>query len=177
MLLFDLGDGPLATWMDATLQYALTRSFMPSVAAERQLARLSELMFLEALRRHMEAMPPKESGWLAGLRDRQIGAALARMHAEPATRWSVESLAAAVGLSRSAFAERFQSLVGVPPLEYLTRWRLQVVAGLLRSTQRSLISIALDVGYQSDAALIRAFRREFGITPARWRRDVTPAQD
>jgi AraC-like DNA-binding protein len=175
MMMIDVGDGPLATWMDSTLQYALTRSSGSSIAADAQLARLSELLFVEALRRYMESLPPGESGWLAGLKDRQVGAALVRMHSDPAARWSVESLASTVGLSRSAFAERFQGLVGMPPLEYLTRWRMQLAAGLLRSTERSLLSIALETGYQSDAALIRAFRREFGVTPARWRRGVGAA--
>lgn len=179
MMTIDLGDGPLATWLDSTLQYALTQSSGSKIAADAQLARLSELLFVEVLRRHMESLTPDERGWFAGLRDRQVGAALVRMHQHPATRWSVDALADSVGLSRSAFAERFQALIGMPPLEYLTRWRMQLAAGLLRSTQRSLISIALETGYQSDAALIRAFRREFGVTPARWRRgaDASTASD
>lgn len=176
LLAVDLGDGPIATWMNSSLEYALLQSDAPRVGSESQLARVSELMFVEALRRYLDALPPSAGGWLAALRDRHLGPAIAQLHADPARDWTVATLASSVGLSRSAFAERFQAQVGMTPLDYLTRWRMQVAARLLRDTARPLLSIALDAGYQSDAAFIRAFKREFGMTPARWRRSGATAQ-
>jgi len=117
-------------------------------------------------------MPASTAGWLAALKDRHVGPAIARLHADPARSWTVADLASEVGLSRSAFAQRFQEKAGMPPLEYLTRWRMQVAARLLRETAQPVLSIALETGYQSDAAFIRAFRREFGMTPSRWRRSA-----
>jgi len=128
---------------------------------------------VEAIRRHIESLPAKQTGWLAGLRDRFVGKSLALMHAKPAHAWTVEELAGTVGLSRSALAERFTGLVGQPPMQYLIRWRLQLAANLLRSGKRTVAAIAADVGYDSEAAFNRAFKRELGVTPAAWRRAPT----
>ena len=114
--------------------------------------------------------PQQDTGWLAGLRDRFVGKALALMHARPEHAWSIDELRAQVGMSRSALAQRFTDLVGQPPMQYLTRWRLTVAAQRLRREPTSLDRIAEHVGYESQAAFNRAFKREFGITPARWRR-------
>jgi AraC-like DNA-binding protein len=127
-------------------------------------------MFVEAIRRHIESLPPEQTGWLAGLRDRFVGKTLALIHSKPAHAWTVGELAGTVGLSRSALAERFTGLVGQPPMQYLTRWRLQLAANLLRSGGRNVASVAADVGYDSEAAFNRAFKRELGTTPAAWRK-------
>jgi len=134
------------------------------------LAKLSELLFVEALRRYIELLPEQQTGWLAGLRDRFVGRALALMHERPDREWTVEELAAAVGLSRSALAQRFTDFIGQPPMQYLTRWRLTVAAQRLRSEKVSLTRIAADSGYDSEAAFNRAFKRALGTTPAAWRR-------
>ena len=115
-------------------------------------------------------LPAEHTGWLAGLRDRFVGKSLALMHAKPAHAWTVDELASSVGLSRSALAERFTSLVGAPPMQYLTRWRLQLAADLLRSSRRTIGAIGAEVGYESEAAFNRAFKRELGVPPAAWRR-------
>jgi AraC-like DNA-binding protein len=135
------------------------------------LAKLSELLFVEALRQYIETLPPGQTGWLAGLRDRFVGRALALLHEEPARAWTVDDLARQVGLSRSALADRFVELVGQPPMQYLTHWRLSLAAQQLLSGSRALTHIAEGVGYDSEAAFNRAFKREFGVPPATWRRN------
>ena len=170
LMAIELGDGAIFSWVSSSFEYALLESDSPRLGTDSQLARVSELLFVEALRRYLDQMPPSTAGWLAALKDRHVGPAIARLHADPARSWTVADLASEVGLSRSAFAQRFQEKAGMPPLEYLTRWRMQVAARLLRETARPVLSIALETGYQSDAAFIRAFKREFGMTPSRWRR-------
>jgi len=127
-------------------------------------------MFVEAMRRHMATLPPEGKGWLAGVRDAHVGRALALLHAEPAKPWTVDSLAREAALSRSALAERFSELVGESPMHYLTRWRLALAARTLRSGSDSVARIAGSSGYESEAAFNRAFKREFGVPPAAWRR-------
>ena len=134
------------------------------------LAKLSELMFVEAIRRHTESLPPGQQGWLAGLRDRYVGRTLSLTHSKPAHAWTVDELASHVGLSRSALGERFAAVIGQPPMQYLTRWRLQLAADLLHNSRRAIAAIAADVGYDSEAAFSRAFKRELGAAPATWRR-------
>ena len=141
-----------------------------SLGAETVVARLSELLFVEAVRRYVETLPAEQTGWLAGLRDKAVGAALNLMHADPQRGWSAADLAKAVNLSRSTFAERFTALIGRPPMRYLAGWRMQLAAKALRDTQRTISQISFDVGYESEAAFTRAFRREMGRPPAAWRR-------
>jgi AraC-like DNA-binding protein len=136
------------------------------------LARLSELVFVEALRRYTASLPPERTGWFAGLRDRHVGRALALLHGEPQRAWTVDELAERVGLSRSALASRFAELLGEPPIQYLTRWRLQLAAQLMRTTRRPIAAVAEEIGYESEAAFNRAFKREFGVPPAAWRRQA-----
>jgi AraC-like DNA-binding protein len=134
------------------------------------LAKLSELMFVEALRRHLDDLPPQGRGWLAGVRDAHIGRALALLHREPGRPWSVDELAREVALSRSALAERFVTLIGEPPMQYLMRWRLALAAQTLRSGGESIGRVAQRSGYESEASFSRAFKREFGMPPAAWRK-------
>jgi AraC-like DNA-binding protein len=134
------------------------------------LAKLAELMFVEAVRRYVETLPPGRRGWLAGVRDPQIGQALALLHDRPGEAWSVSQLGRRVGLSRSALAERFTSMVGESPMQYLTRWRLALAARSLRSSADPVSRVAKRSGYDSETAFNRAFKREFGIPPAAWRK-------
>jgi AraC-like DNA-binding protein len=136
------------------------------------LAKLAELLFVEAMRRYMEGLPPQGKGWLAGVRDAHIGRALALLHAEPAKPWTVDTLAREAALSRSALAERFASLVGESPMHYLTRWRLALAAQALRSNSDAIARVAERSGYESEAAFNRAFKREFGVPPAAWRKSA-----
>jgi AraC-like DNA-binding protein len=132
--------------------------------------RMAELMFVEALRRYMEALPDADSGWLAGLRDPLVGRALVLLHQAPERDWSVESLAHEIAASRSLLAGRFKAVLGEPPMQYLTRWRLLLAARRLRDSRASVAAVAEAVGYESPAAFQRAFKRELGATPAQWRR-------
>ncbi|MFT3912961.1 MAG: AraC family transcriptional regulator [Anaeromyxobacteraceae bacterium] len=127
-------------------------------------------MFVEVVRRHLAALPAGRTNWLAGLRDPNVGRALAALHARPAHPWSLDELAREAGLSRTVLAERFAALVGEPPMQYLARWRMQVAAGLLASTHDGMAAIAAAVGYASEAAFNRAFRKLVGVPPATWRR-------
>ena len=136
------------------------------------LARLSEVLFAEAIRQHMDTLPPEETGWLAALRDRYVGRALALIHEQPAHPWTVETLAHKVALSRSALGQRFTALIGRPPMEYLMRWRILLAARELRQSGAPIVDIAAGVGYESEAAFNRAFKREFGSPPAAWRRQA-----
>jgi AraC-like DNA-binding protein len=131
--------------------------------------RLSELMFVEVVRRHLATLPAEATGWLAGLRDPIVGHALALLHQRPGDAWTLERLANDVGRSRSALAERFLELVGQPPMQYLAHWRIQVAARLLADGAAKVSAVALDVGYDSDAAFSRAFKRIAGMAPATWR--------
>jgi AraC-like DNA-binding protein len=128
------------------------------------------MMFVDAVRRHVERLPEESTGWLAGLRDRAVGRALALMHGQPARGWTVDALSSEVALSRSALYDRFVRLIGQPPMQYLAQWRMQVAANLLRQSRATVASIALDVGYDSEAAFARAFKRQVGMPPAAWRR-------
>jgi AraC-like DNA-binding protein len=158
-------------WLEASVRYALAEARSPRPGGSGVLAKLSEVLFIEVLRLYMNVDGEERTGWLAGVRDRIVGAALAALHREPARPWTLEDLARHVGASRSVLAERFQRLVGASPMQYLTQWRMVLAANLLRRSNAQLTDIAQDVGYQTDTAFIRAFRREFGEPPATWRRN------
>jgi AraC-like DNA-binding protein len=134
-------------------------------------ARLAEMLFVAAVRRHLDALPPGAIGWLGGLRDPQIGRGIALLHARPAQDWTLEALAREVGMSRTALHERFTLLVGQPPMQYLARWRMQVASTRLIRGADKIAAIALEVGYESEAAFNRAFKRLVGVPPATWRRE------
>jgi len=165
-----LGDGPATAWLTSLLHAGTRETSAPRPGGETMLAKLSELLFVEALRRYIELLPEQQTGWLAGLRDRYVGRALALMHKQPARNWTVDELAVKVGLSRSSLAQRFTDFIGQPPMQYLTRWRLTIAAQRLRNEKIALARLAADSGYDSEAAFNRAFKRALGTTPAAWRR-------
>jgi AraC family transcriptional regulator, alkane utilization regulator len=170
MLRVPLGDGSANGWVQRLLTAGIEESSAARPGSETVLAKLSELLFVEALRRYIEMLPEQQTGWLAGLRDRFVGRALALLHERPGHDWTVEELAESVGLSRSSLAQRFTGFLGQPPMQYLTRWRLTIAAQRLRNEHASLARIAEDCGYDSEAAFNRAFKRAFATTPAAWRR-------
>jgi AraC family transcriptional regulator, alkane utilization regulator len=170
VLRIPVGDGPSAALLRELLQAGVRESSARRPGAESLLAKLSELVFVEAMRRYVETLPPGDTGWLAGVRDPHVGRALALMHAEPAKPWTVDDLARGVALSRSALAERFSALVGEPPIQYLARWRLALAARALHPGGEPIARVAERSGYESEAAFSRAFKREFGMPPAAWRR-------
>jgi len=170
MLRVPFGDDPAAAWFKSLLRLGAQETSARRPGSDTVLAKLSELLFVEAVRRYSESMPEEQTGWLAGLRDRFVGRALTLMHQTPGQVWTVDALASEVGLSRSALAQRFTELIGQPPMQYLTRWRLTVAAQRLRTDGASLATVAEQIGYESEAAFNRAFKREFGMPPATWRR-------
>jgi AraC-like DNA-binding protein len=158
-------------WLGQFMRLAVTEATEKRQGGEGVLERLSELMFVEAVRRHLNALPDQQTGWLAGLRDGFVGRALTLMHGSPAHPWNIDELSREVGLSRSSLAERFTQLIGQPPMQYLTQWRMQIAARLLSSGTASIYAIAQDVGYGSEAAFSRAFKKAVGQSPAIWRRE------
>ena len=157
-------------WLESSVRYALEEARSPRPGGAGVLAKLSEVLFIEVLRLYMLERSPDGTGWLAGVGDRIVGAALNALHARPAHAWTLEELARSAGTSRSVLAERFQHLVGSPPMQYLTQWRMLLAANTLSHSNAPLSRIAEDVGYQTDTAFSRAFRREFDAPPATWRR-------
>ena len=172
MMTFDTRSGGATSWIGGSLEFAADEIRMRKAGAETVLAKLSELLFVEALRRHVQSLPEGQIGWLAGLKDPVVSQALALLHRRLSEPWTVDDLGREVGLSRSALADRFTKLIGEPPMRYLARWRLQVAASRLRDSDSPLARIAEQVGYESEAAFNRAFKREFGTPPATWRRGV-----
>lgn len=158
------------SWVSLFLRAAVDESNRRRPGGEAVLERMSEMMFVDVLRRYVDGLPAEQTGWLAGLRDPGVGRALALLHGQPAEPWTVERLGQAAGLSRTVLHERFVHFLGQPPMQYLARWRMQLAAGRLRDTDDKVLEIALDVGYQSEAAFSRAFRREVGVAPGAWRR-------
>jgi AraC-like DNA-binding protein len=162
------GGGSAGSEQFATFAAAESAARRPG--SEAVLERLSEMMFVDAIRRHVDQLPGETTGWLAGLRDRFVGRALALLHERPAAPWTIEDLSSQVGLSRSALHERFVSLIGQPPVQYLTNWRMQLASRKLLEGHSNVATVAGDVGYDSEAAFARAFKRLVGMPPAAWRR-------
>ena len=156
-------------WLEDSIRFSVDQADASQAGGEAVLAKLSEVLFVETLRMYILHLPPEQSGWLAGARDPEVGKALAFMHRNPAHPWTIASLAKEVGVSRSVLAERFRHYLNEPPMAYLTRWRLQLGAQRLASSNYSVAQIAPEVGYESEAAFNRAFKREFMVPPARFR--------
>ena len=164
-------------WLEASVRYALAEARSPRPGGSGVLAKLAEVLFIEVLRLYINEQSAGRTGWLAGLGDRVVGSALNALHQRPAHAWTLEELAREAGASRSVLAERFQHLVGISPMQYLIQWRMMLAANLLCGSKAPLARIAEDVGYQTDTAFIRAFRREYGVPPATWRRGRTTTAD
>jgi len=175
MLRIPLGDASVSGWIADLLRIGVEESKAQRPGSLSLLSKLSELTFIEAMRRYVQSQSVEPKGWLAGLRDPYVGRALALLHAKPAHRWTVEELASDVALSRSALADRFVDLIGEPPMQYLTRWRLALAARSLRTGIDPIARIAERSAYDSEAAFTRAFKREFGVPPSVWRRTADVA--
>ena len=165
----NIRDNPSGQWLEDTLRYSVDHAEASGPGGSAVVAKLSEALFVETLRRYIAQLPHTQTGWLAGVRDPDVGKALALLHRQPAHPWTIATLAHKVGVSRSVLAERFQHYLSDTPIGYLTRWRLQLAAQLLTSTSKSVAEVAGDVGYESEPSFNRAFKREFGLPPARFR--------
>jgi AraC-like DNA-binding protein len=164
-----IGSDSTGQWLENSIRFSVGEVATARAGSEIVVAKLSEALFVETLRRYVDLLPPSQTGWLAGARDPEVGTALALVHRQPSDQWTIAELARQVGVSRSVLAERFRHFLGVPPMAYLTRWRLQLGAQLLTSTSHSVAQIAAEVGYESEPAFNRAFKREYGAPPARFR--------
>lgn len=169
LLKINMRDSPSGKWLEDTLRYSVEQADASGPGATAVVAKLSEALFADTLRRYIEKLPASQTGWLAGVRDPEVGKALALLHKQPSHPWTIASLAEAVGLSRSVLAERFRHYLSDTPMGYLTRWRLQLAAQVLTSTSKSVAEVAGEVGYESEPSFNRAFKREFGLPPARFR--------
>jgi transcriptional regulator GlxA family with amidase domain len=158
------------SWVATFLKAVVAESNQKRPGGEAVLERMSEMLFVESLRRYIDSLPPEQTGWLAGTRDTAVGRALALLHEKPADAWSLERLSEEAGLSRSSLHERFVHFIGQPPMQYLAQWRMQLASGMLRDTNAKVVEIALEVGYESEAAFSRAFKRIVGVAPGAWRR-------
>ena len=157
-------------WLQSFARQVVEESQARRVGADSVLTRLAELMFVEVLRRYIETLPPDQHGWLSGLRDDAVGRTLGLLHGDPARAWTLDELAASVAMSRSAFADRFSTFVGRPPMQYLAHWRMHLAAQRLATGRAKIATIAAEVGYESEEAFSRAFKRLMGVSPAAWRR-------
>jgi AraC-like DNA-binding protein len=169
LLSLNVAQSGAGEWIASSFQFAARGISANDVGAASIISRLSELLFIEALRGYVASLPPDQKGWLAALRDPLVSRALALMHSRPAQTWTAEAVASLVGLSRSAFADRFTALIGQPPMQYLGQWRMQLAAQRLRASRDTLARIAAEIGYDSEAAFSRAFKRQYGEPPTVWR--------
>jgi AraC-like DNA-binding protein len=169
VLKLDVREGVARDWVEASVRYAAGELTAGRFASSNLMSRLSELLFVEAMRQYSVTYSDQDAGWLKGVADPQIGRALAAIHHSVGLPWSADSLAKEVSMSRSAFVDRFTTLIGMPPIRYLTIWRLQAAKRNLRESRKTIAQLAQEVGYGSDEAFSRAFKREFGLSPARWR--------
>lgn len=161
-------------WLESSIRHLVSETVSRTPGGAALLSKMAEALFIETLRRYAAQLPPEETGWLAGVRDPIVGAALAVMHRRPCEPWTVADLAREVGASRAVLAERFVQFLGEPPLTYLTRWRLLLAARNLKTSRATVLQVASDIGYESEAAFNRAFKREFGLPPAQYRRKASP---
>jgi AraC-like DNA-binding protein len=158
-------------WLENSILHLVEEAASGRVGSDAMLAKLSEALFVDTLRRFVAALPEQQTGWLAGTRDPIVGKSLGLLHSRIAHPWTIADLAEEVGISRSALVERFTKYLSEPPMTYLTRWRLQLAARSLEKTSRGVAEIAADVGYESEAAFNRAFKREYGQPPGRYRNE------
>jgi len=171
ILKVNIRSGPSGQWLENSIRHMVEQASSQQPGSEAVLAKLSEALFVETLRQYVAALPADQTGWLGGARDPVVGRSLAILHSRVDHPWTVAELAKEVGMSRSALLDRFGRYLSEPPIAYLTRWRMQLGARTLTSTPRSVSEIAAEVGYESEAAFNRAFKREFGIPPGQYRRE------
>ncbi|HEX6531432.1 MAG TPA: AraC family transcriptional regulator [Nitrospira sp.] len=176
LIKINIRNGPAGQWLENSLRYSVDNSDASGPGGKAVLAKLSEVLFVETLRRYIELLPREETGWLAGVRDPDIGKALALLHQKPAHPWTIASLGSEIGVSRSVLAERFRRYLAESPMAYLAHWRLQLGAQLLKTTSRSVADIAAEVGYESEPSFNRAFKRQFSLPPARFRSEMRAAR-
>jgi AraC-like DNA-binding protein len=169
VLKIDIRTAASRDWVEASVRFAARELVEGRLATSDTMSRLSELLFVEAVRSYSQSLGDEAKGWMKGLSDPQIGRSLALLHEDLQRSWTAESLAGKVGLSRSVFNSRFSTLIGMPPMRYLQFFRLQTARERLKNGREGIAKIAHDVGYDSEQAFNRAFRREFGVPPARWR--------
>jgi len=162
---------PSGRWLENSILHLVDEAASGRIGSDAMLAKLSEALFVDTLRRYVSSLPEQQTGWLTGVRDPVVGKSLGLLHSRIAHPWTIESLADEVGISRSALVQRFRRYLSEPPMAYLTRWRLQLAARSLERTARGVAEIAAEVGYESEAAFNRAFKREFGQPPGRYRSD------
>lgn len=162
-------DGPSSPWLQENLRHLIQEAESARPGSDALLNRLTELLFVETLRCYIERLPEDEKGWLAALKDATVGQSLNLLHEDPAYNWSVTELAKQVGASRSSFSSRFHELLGIGPIGYLTRWRIRIATNLLDLGHITMAEIAGRVGYESESAFSRAFKREMGVTASIWR--------
>ena len=156
-------------WHATFIRQLTEESRLGKPGADTVLTRLAELMFIEVVRRYLDDLPPGQTGWLAGLRDEMVGRVLTLLHARPGHPWTLVDLAREAASSRSSLAKRFAELVGQPPMQYLTQWRIQVAANALAQSGAKVATIGAEVGYDSEAAFSRAFKKATGLAPGAWR--------
>jgi AraC-like DNA-binding protein len=169
LLVENTADSPLTDMLAGTVAEILRQVENATPGTPFLLGRLMELLFVEVLRRHAERLPDGAAGMLSALRDPLVARAIHALHEEPARKWTIEDLAGTAGASRTVLADRFNQLLGKPPIEYLTGWRIQLAADRLKATREPLARVAEAVGYDSEAAFSRAFKREMGLSPGAWR--------
>jgi AraC-like DNA-binding protein len=169
ILKVSIRDDPSGQWLEHSIRHSVDNVDASRPGCEAVLAKLSEVLFVETLRRYIANLPPEQTGWLAGVRDPEVGKALALLHRQPAHPWTIASLAKEVGSSRTVLAQRFRRYLSETPIAYLTRWRLQLDAQMLTSSSTGVAQIGAEVGYESEASFNRAFKREFGLPPAQFR--------
>lgn len=165
-----LNERAAGAWIKQSVQFALGEAAARPPGAEVMAVKVAEMLFIEVLRAYIESLPEHCNGWLAGLTDPQVGRCLRLLHGQPARAWTVETLAQEVHMSRSTFADRFNELVGMPPMQYLKQWRLSLAARLLGNEHSTLTRIAEIIGYESESAFNRAFKQQYGKAPGLWRR-------
>lgn len=176
LLKISIRNGDSGKWLEDSIRFSVREAEISTAGSEALLARLSEVLFLEAIRRFIDMLPVEEKGWLAGARNEVVGHSLMLLHQAPMYSWTIADLAKKVGVSRSALAQRFTHFLGEPPMKYLADWRMRLAAKSLTSTSRSVLDIALEVGYESEAAFNRAFKRRYGSPPAQYRRTLRTAR-
>lgn len=164
------------SWAAQLARLAETESREGRPGGEAVLERMSEMMFVDLIRLYLSAMPKSQTGWLSALRDRHVGRVLSLMHSQPAEPWTLEKLSSHAGLSRSALQDRFVELIGQPPMQYLRCWRMQIASNLLVESNAKMATIAREVGYESEEAFSRSFKRAVGQPPATWRRERSAQQ-